>query len=152
MVFHFIPAEAEDFNDLTNLCIDIAKKKGIPEDQLILQQEKFSITPRYIRQNKTYKILDIDGKIIGFGSLHKLEEEKINEISNFVILPEYRHHPMSGFFLKYLEKKVSVNTFIKVCTDVKFLEFFRNYGYENSHQPEGQPESAEVIMMKKIVE
>ncbi len=149
MVFHFIAADAEDFTDLTNLQLEVWRNKGFTKEVLAQLNEKLAITPQFIRNNLTTKILDINGKIIGFGALLKAENEEVMEISHFIVLPDFNSTPALKYFLKHLEEKAPRRTVIRVIADSDLLKFFQENGYKKVGDATMYPTGHILPVMKK---
>jgi GNAT superfamily N-acetyltransferase len=127
MVFHILRPSAEDFSELTDICIKQTKHWGYPDCLIESWKDELTITPRFIRHSDISKIVDAHNKILGFGAL--FDGDGAYEIKHLCVLPEVEKMGIAKFLLDTLERKVENKRTIKVIPDPHAMPFFQKYGY-----------------------
>jgi len=151
MILHVIKPVAEDYHKLTEICLKTYEHWGYPEYLVDLWKDKFTITPRYIRNHNILKIENEHGEILGFGSLEKDYINDIYEISHLWVLPEYMDKSIGKILLENLEKKVEHKKTIKVITDPHAMAFFQKHGYQKVGEVKSKPDGRKMPLLKKIM-
>lgn len=151
MILHFQRAIAEDFNDLSDLCLRVKKHWGYPNGLLDDWKENLKITPRFIRNNETVKLENEEGEILAFGAIKKNEDGKYFEIVHFWVVPELQNHVTAQLLLKKLEEKINPKGIIKMVADPNIAEFFKGNGYLKVGEHNSQPDGTVFPIMKKVI-
>ena len=151
MILHISKPDAEDYKELTKICVQSKKHWKYPDFLIELWKDELTITPRYIRNHDIMKIEDEHGKILGFGSIDKDHRKDFYEISHLCVLPEYMEGNIGKLLLEHLESKVGRQKIIKVVTDPKMLPFYQNFGYMKVGEIKSKPEGRTLPIMKKII-
>ncbi|HFA49649.1 MAG TPA: N-acetyltransferase [Bacteroidetes bacterium] len=80
-------AEINDHHELTKLTLRSKAHWGYPAEQIKKWEKELTITPKYIAENKVFKLC-IQGYIIGYYSYFKTEKNPV-KLDNLFIAPEY---------------------------------------------------------------
>jgi N-acetylglutamate synthase-like GNAT family acetyltransferase len=151
MILHFQRATAEDFNDLSDLCLKVKKNWGYSNDLIDLQRDELTITPRFIRNNETIKIENDLGEIVAFGAIKKSKNSKYFEIIHFWIMPELQNHVTARLLLNKLEEKINPKGVIKMLADPNIVEFFKSNGYLKVGEHNIPQHGTAFTIMKKVI-
>lgn len=151
MILHFLRPEAEDFNRLTDICIQNKKGWGYPDYLIDLWKNELTITPRYIRNNDIVKIQNENDEILGFGCVGTNGSEDVYEIKHLWILPEYHEKNVGKYLLEQLERRVDNKKTIKVVSDPNFLGFYQKFGYHKVGETQSRPDGMKLPVLKKII-
>ena len=151
MVLHILRAEAEDYNDLTDICYKIKRHWGYPEYLLELWKDDMTITPRYIRNHDLLKIINGEGQIMGFGSIGQNGREDLFEINHFWILPDFYELNIGRLLLERLEAKAPRKSIIKIVADPNIRKFYQENGYQKVGESKSKPDGMLLPVMKKVI-
>lgn len=151
MILHVLKPDAEDYEKLTDICLQSNKHWGYPDYLIDLWMDKLTITPRYIRNHNIVKIQNEHNEILGFGSIENLNGNGVFEINHLWVLPEYMDKNIGKLLLDHLESKVGNQKVIKVVTDPNAVPFFQNYGYQKVGEVKSKPDGRKLPVMKKIL-
>ena len=152
MILHISKPDAEDYNELTEICLKSIKHWGYPNFLIEIWKEELTITPRYIRNHDLLKIENEHGEILGFGSMKKDHLKDFYEIDHFWVLPEYIEGNAGKLLLENLEKKVAPQKMIKVVSDPNTLLFYQNSGYLKVGETKSKPDGRSLPILKKIID
>lgn len=151
MILHVMEAEAEDYGTLTDICVKSKQHWGYPDYLIELWKDQLTITPRYIRNHRLFKIMDLDKNILGFGSIDKLNGHDVFEIGHFHVLPEFEDKNIPKLLLGQLEDKVGNRGTIKVVSDPHVMPFYQNCGYQKVGEVKSKPDGQNFPLLKKII-
>lgn len=151
MVLHISTPDAEDYNELTKICLTCNKHLDYPDVLIENWKDELTITPRYIRNHDVVKIENELGEILGFGSLEKEDYNDFYEIAHFWVLPDYMEGNIGKLLLEHIEKKVGSQKTIKVVSDSNTLLFYQNSGYLKVGETESKSEGRSLPILKKII-
>ena len=150
MILHVLRAEAEDYEILTDICLQTKKHWGYPEYLIDLWKDELTITPRYIRKHNLLKVQNERDQILGFGSIESVNGNGTFEIHHFWVLPEFSGKNIEKILLEHLESRFGEKKTIKVVSDPNALQIFRNCGYQKVGEVESRPDGRKLPLLKKM--
>jgi ribosomal protein S18 acetylase RimI-like enzyme len=151
VVLHILRAQAEDCNELTEICYKIKRDLGYQEYLLELWKDELTITPDYIRNHDLKKIINGEGQILGFGSVIVNGRVNLYEINHFWILPEYKELNVGHILLEELESSIPQKSTIKIVAHPNTIKFYQGLGYQIVGKVKSQPDGLDLPLLKKIV-
>ena len=152
MILHVLKPDAEDYEKLTDICLKSNRHWGYPDYLIDLWRDKFTITPRYIRNHNLLKIQNEHNEILGFGSIDNVNGNGIYEISHLWVLPEYMGKNIGKLLLEHLENKVAPKKTIKVVSDPNAMAFYQSFGYQKVGEVKSKPDGRKLPLLKKILD
>lgn len=152
MILHILKADAEDYSELTNICVQSKKHWGYSDFLIDLWRDELTITPRFIRNTYVIKIENEHGVILGFGSLEKDYEKKYYNITHLWVLPKYIEKNIGNILLEQLELLVENRKIIKVVSDPNFLFFYQKHEYQKVGEEKSKPDGKCLPVLKKIIQ
>ncbi len=151
MILHILKASAEDYNEMTNICVQSKKHWGYSEFLIDLWKDELTITPRFIRNTNVIKIENELGVILGFGSIEINDAKKYYQITHLWVLPLYFEKNIGKLLLEQLELLVENYKTIMVVSDPNSLNFYHKYGYQKIGEEKSKPDGKNLPVLKKII-
>jgi N-acetylglutamate synthase-like GNAT family acetyltransferase len=151
MILHILRPVAEDFSELTELCLKVKRHWGYPDYLLEMWKEELTITPRYIRNNHLVKVQNEDGKIVAFGHIKKDGQFGVFEIRHLWILPQFLGSIVAKILLAHLEETVKEKSTIKVVADPNMKNFYQQNGYHKVAEHQSNLDGLVLPVLKKII-
>lgn len=132
------PATQEDSSFLTEVSFSSKSYWGYPEEYFEIWKDELTITEEYIANNFV-QVLEIEGKIVGYYSVVKLEEDL--QITNFImskgvwlehvfILPVFIGQGLGKKLMQHLVEASTDRQWkeLKILTDPHSSDFYKKLG------------------------
>lgn len=143
-----LKAKAADSERLTEIAWQSKSHWNYPKAWMELWRKGLTITPEMIAQQDVFKLVLVDGKIVGCIVL--ITEENVLWVEHLWVLPAFIGH---GFGKQLLQTALRqtiqpVHQKIKVISDINAEVFYQKMGFETVSQYESVPKGRFLPVME----
>lgn len=123
-------AHKDDHIILTNITYKGKAHWGYSKSQLEKWQADLTVSPGYIIENDTFKLI-FDDKIVGYYAVLQVEDNVL-KLDNMFVLPEYIGKGFGKFLLLDAINRAKNNKVKKMILDAepKAEDFYKKFGFE----------------------